>query len=167
MIANQLKAPSYTLAALIPNPLPSTTIYKLTPTGYQISTFDDLDLVWTPDPNATIDLGGGVFINSPGAQTITFVGEVPQGTLTTDTPTGFSIRSSQVPQQGTVSALGLIGQPSDNIYKFVSGGYQIYTFDDLDLVWTPSEPQINVGESFFLNKAPGGTPTWTRVFSVN
>jgi hypothetical protein len=168
MIANQLVQPSYALSALIPSPLPSTSVYKLTPSGYQISVFDDLDLVWTPNPAATIDLGGGVFINSPGPQTITFVGEVPTGTLTTDTPTGFSIRSSQVPQAGTVSQLGLIGQPSDSIYKYVPGtGYQISVFDDLDLVWTPAEPTIAVGEAFFLNKAPGGSATWVRTFTVN
>jgi hypothetical protein len=167
MIAHQFVVPSRTLASLIPNPTPSTQIYKLGPSGYQISTFDDIDLVWTPDPNATIDLGGGVFINSPGAQTLTFVGEVPQGNLVTPTPSGFSIRSSQVPQAGTVSSLGLVGQPTDQIYKLGPSGYQIYTFDDIDLVWTPNEPSVAVGESFFLNKAPGGTTTWTRTFSVN
>jgi uncharacterized protein YkuJ len=167
MIAHQFVVPSRTLASLLPNPLPATQIYKLTPTGYQISTFDDIDLVWTPDPNATIDLGGGAFINSPGPQTLTFVGEVPQGSLVTPTPAGFSIRSSQVPQAGTVTALGLIGQPADQIYKLGPTGYEIFTFDDIDLVWSPTEPSVAVGESFFLNKAPGGSATWTRTFSVN
>ncbi len=171
MIANQLvQANGYSLSNLFPNPAPATTIYKFTGTGYQISTFDDADLVWTPNPSSTVDLGTGVFILSPGPQTLTLVGEVPQGTLTTPTPTGFSIRSSQVPQQATVAALGLVGQPNDVIYKMVSGAYQIFTFDDADLVWTPGAaagPTINVGEGFFLNKAPGGSTSWVRTFSVN
>ena len=167
MIAHQFTVPSRKLSDLIPAPLPATSVYKLVGGGYQIYTFDDLDLVWTPNGDVEIELGAGVFINSPSAQTLTFVGEVPQGTLTTPTPSGFSIRSSQVPQQGTVGQLGLVGQPADQVYKLVGSGYQIYTFDDLDLVWTPSEPVINVGESFFLNKAPGGSTTWTRTFSVN
>jgi len=155
------------LKDLFPSGPPNATVYKFNGLGYSINTFDDLDLVWAPNPNETIDLGGGVFISMPSPTTVTFVGEVPQGTLNTPTPTGFSIRSSQVPQAGTVSALGLVGQPNDNIYKFVGGAYQIFTFDDLDLVWTPSEPSLAVGEAFFLNKAAGGTTVWTRTFSVN
>jgi hypothetical protein len=132
-----------------------------------IYTFDGDDLVWTPNGNDTIDLGKGVFINSPTATTLTFVGEVPQGTLVTPTPLGFSITSSQVPQAGQIStALGFPGEPGDQVYKFSAAGYQIYTFDGDDLVWTPSQPSIGVGESFFLNKA-GSSTTWTRTFSVN
>lgn len=167
MIANQFTQTNYSLNALIPNPPPATQIYKFTGTGYSIYTFDDIDLVWLPNGNDTLDLGGGVFISLPSAATITFVGEVPQGTLVTPTPTGFSIRSSQVPQAGSVSALGFQGEAADQIYKLVSGAYQIFTFDDIDLVWLPSEPALAVGESFFLSKAPGGSPNWTRTFTVN
>jgi len=92
---------------------------------------------------------------------------VPQGTLNTPTPAGFSIVSSQVPQSGAVGTLGLVGEAGDVLYKFRNGsGYSIYTFDDLELAWSPNEPSVNVGESFFLLKN-GPSRTWTRTFSVN
>jgi len=166
MIANQFVQPSYTLGSLIPNPPPSTVVYKYTPAGYLIYTFDDIDLVWYPDANGTIPLGSGVFILAPSQFNLTFVGEVPQGTLTTPTPHGFSIVASQVPQAGPVSALGLQGEPADVIYRYTPAGYNIYTFDDIDLVWYPAEPSVNVGESFFLLKN-GSSPNWTRNFTVN
>jgi hypothetical protein len=114
-----------------------------------------------------LPLGGGCFILAPSAFTQTFVGEVPQGTLTTPTPSGFSIVASKVPQAGSISALGFVGEPSDVIYKFSNvSGYTVYTFDDLDLAWSPSEPSFGVGEAFFLLKN-GPTRQWTRTFSVN
>jgi hypothetical protein len=78
MIANQFTQTNHSLNALILNPPPATQVYKFTGTGYSIYTFDDIDLVWLPNGNDTLDLGGGVFINLPSMPTITFVGEVPQ-----------------------------------------------------------------------------------------
>jgi len=169
LIANPLIQAQPTLAALIPNPPPLTTVYKyVNGVGYNISTFDDLDLAWLPDPNATLDLGDGFFIFNPAAAfTITFVGEVAEGNpLSTALPPGFSIRSSKVPQADDVVALGLVGQPFDTIYKYVNGvGYQIFTYDDLDLAWLPSVPELGVGEAFFFFNA-GPLRQWTRVFDV-
>jgi len=168
MIANQFVAPSYKIKDLIPNPPPGTVLYLFSNTGgYDVQTFDDLDLVWSPNPNATLNLGGGAFILAPSTFNLTFVGEVPQGTLNTPTPAGFSILSSQVPQSAPVSTLGLVGEPADVVYKFSNtAGYVVYTFDDLDLVWSPNEPSMGVGESFFLLKS-GPTRNWTRTFTVN
>jgi len=168
MIANQFIAPSYKIKDLIPNPPPGTVLYLFSNTGgYDVQTFDDIDLVWSPNPNATLNLGGGAFILSPSLFNLTFVGEVPQGTLNTATPAGFSILSSQVPQSAPISNLGLVGEPADVLYKFSNtAGYVVYTFDDIDLVWSPNEPSMGVGESFFLLKS-GPSRTWTRTFTVN
>jgi hypothetical protein len=54
--------------------------------------------------------------------------------------------------------------PGDIVYKY-SGGYTTYTFDADDLVWGPSEPVINVGESFFSLRF-GGAANWVRNFTV-
>lgn len=169
LLANPLIQASPTLANLIPNPPPGTVTYKyVNGEGYRVNTFDDLDLVWVPNPNETLDLGGAFFIFNPASSfTITFVGEVAEGNpLSTPVPNGFSMLSSKVPQTGTVSALGLNGQPGDVIYKYSNvGGYSVYTFDDLDLVWVPNEPSLAVGEGiFFFN--PGSGRTWTRSFDV-
>jgi hypothetical protein len=152
----------------MPNPAPGTAVYKYTGSGFTLSTFDEFDLIWTPNGNETIDLGGGVWVSSPTAQTITFVGEVPTGTLTTPTPNGFSIRSSQVPQQAPVSTLGLQPSAGTSLYRFANpGGFSLFTYDEFDLIWTPSEPVLNVGEAVWLNSAPGTPATlWQRTFTL-
>jgi hypothetical protein len=169
IITHQFVTSDRSLSALIPNPLPTTRVYFFSQVGgYSIKTFDDLDLIWLPDGTTPMALGSAVFVESPAPQTFTFLGEVPQGTLNTPTPTGFNLVGSQVPQSGLVSALGLVGEPNDRIYRLVSGSYQISTFDDLDLVWLPAEPNVNVGEGFFLEKAnTSSTLTWSRTFTVN
>jgi hypothetical protein len=48
-----------------------------------------------------------------------------------------------------------------------SGGYTPYTFDDADMAWVPSEPNIAVGQAFFYKKSPTGTQSnWIRNFTV-
>jgi hypothetical protein len=169
LIANPLIQTTPTLAALIPNPPPGTTVYKyVAGEGYRVNSFDDLDLVWTPNPNETLDLGGGFFVFNPASQfTVTFVGEVAEGNpLTTVIPVGFSMLSSKVPQAGSASALGLTGTPGDTVYKFSNtSGYAVYSFDDLDLVWVPSEPSFGVAEGFFFFN-PNSQRNWTRSFDV-
>jgi hypothetical protein len=74
--------------------------------------------------------------------------------------------SSKVPQAGTVGALGLTGQVNDTIYKYSNtSGYSIYTFDELDLAWLPSEPTLGVGEAVFFFNA-NTARNWTRSFDV-
>jgi len=106
--------------------------------------------------------------------TLTFVGEVPQGQLSNPLPKGFSIKSSQVPQDGKPDALGLPGQGGDKIFRYnkTTKSYDGYTYSDLDNIWEsnstglPGLPVIPVGESFFLFRAQSAG-TWTRNFSVN
>src|ERR1041384_888805 len=84
IIANQFIQANYAISTLIPNPPPGTAIYQFSNvSGYSIQTFDDIDLAWEPNPNAQIPLGSGFFILLPQAYTVTFVGEVPHGTLST------------------------------------------------------------------------------------
>ena len=167
MIANQLNTANNTIGSLLPAGPAGAQLYKYSG-GYTTYTFDDLDMVWTPDGNATLNPGEGAFFRSPTATTITFVGEVLQGKMTNNVPAGVQVlRSSMVPQAGGVtSVLGFPGEGGDQLYKY-AGGYTTYTFDDLDMVWTPSEPNIAVGEAFFVKKAPTSTNTkWIRDFTV-
>jgi hypothetical protein len=168
MIANQLNTTNNTRASLLPNGPAGATLYKYSG-GYTAYVFDDLDNAWTPDGNATLNPGEGAFFRSPNATTLTFVGEVMQGSLTNTTPINVQVmRSSMVPQAGGItSVLGLPGEGGDTVYKY-AGGYTAYVFDDLDLAWTPSEPSFSVGEAFFLKKAPTSTQAlWVRNFTVN
>jgi hypothetical protein len=110
-----------------------------------------------------------VFVRNPTTATIsfTFVGEVQQGTLVNDLPKGLSIKSSMVPQKGTASALGLVGEPGDQLFQFNSAtqSYEVSGFDDIDNTWLPALKELEVGDAFFLKKVKAGT--WTRTFTVN
>jgi hypothetical protein len=176
LISNPLTATDNTINTLFKTGIQGSVpngfqVYKLTPSGFVTATFDDIDQVFTP-PSAgstTVTPGEGVFVRNPTTSpiTITFVGEVPQGTLTTTYPKGLSILSSKVPQSGTAQALGFVGVNGDQIFQYnnATQQYVTSTFDDLDNAWKPALGTLAVGESFFLRAAAGGT--WTRTFSVN
>jgi hypothetical protein len=161
-----------------------TQVYKFhaTPTaGFDIATYDDLSAAWTAPGVPTLLTtqilpGSGLFVKNnllPKADfTVTFVGEVPQGNLTTPLVKGLQIVSSQVPQEGKISTdLKYTAAPGDQISKYdvATQKFATYLFDDLANAWTlagaPNEPTIGVGESFFLSKNAAGS--WTRTFDVN
>jgi len=167
LLANQLHTTNDILSNVIPAPVPNSIFQKFNG-GYTAYSFDDVDLVWVPNGNATLAPGEGGFFKSPSATTLTFVGEVLQGSLTNTLPVGqYAIRSSMVPQAGRVTTdLNLPGEPNDILQTF-NGGYTAYSFDDVDLVWVPTEPTNLVGQAFFYKKANGGTkPNWVRNFTV-
>lgn len=170
LIANPLDTSSNTLGELLPaGSVPDgTQFYKFTGSGWVGYTYDDLDAAWLPDGNVTLNPGEGGFIrNNSGAPfTMTFVGEVMQGTLTNPLPVGYSVRGSMVPQEAGVDELGLPVQDGDQLFKYVSGsGYTGYTYDGLDAAWLPSTPTIAVGESVFIRK--NAAEDWVRTYSVN
>jgi hypothetical protein len=166
IIANQLdNGTGNQVGDLIPAAPSGATIYKFTGAGFDITTYDDLDEVWD-NPTLSLAPGEAAFFNNPGAPvTLTFVGEVRQGSLVNELPAGFSMKSSIVPQAGTPDDLGLQGGSGDTIYLFRDGGYVLSTYDDLDEAWAPV-PNVAVGEGFFfLNQ--GAARQWTRDFNVN
>ena len=169
MIANQLNATDSSVKALFTAVPGGTTIYKFdnAKNGFVINQYDPDFQEWQ-DPAMTLKPGEGCFVNNPSANpfTVTFVGEVPQGDVGMSIPAGYSIISSNVPQSGTLGSLGYTPAASDQVYKFDNAtGYKISTFDPDFQSWDPSEPSVNVGESFFILKKAAGT--WTRTFSVN
>jgi len=160
------------------NPVPGglvVYVFDSATDQFIVSVNDDLGGGFQPPANAqtVVAPGNGMFVNLPGTAnaTVTFVGEVPQSTggtpLSNPIPTGFSIKASQVPQAGTVSALGYTGIAGDVIYKWDAAAdrYSAFVFDDLGGGWTPSEPSLAVGEAVFISKATAGT--WNRTFTVN
>jgi hypothetical protein len=179
LISNPLTAADNSIASLFKNGINGTVpdgfqVYKFQGTSFAIATYSDLDGAFTGGgANQTVVPGEGVFVRNPttGNITITFVGEVPQGNLKNDYPAGLSIRSSQVPQEGTAAALGFQGKPGDQIYQFnnTTQAYKISTFDEFENNWTSSTPPalgtLKVGEAFFLRAATAGS--WTRTFNVN
>jgi hypothetical protein len=170
MLGNQLHTTNDTLAVVIPNPPPRSQFFKYNG-GFSGYSFDDLDEVWVPDGNVSLAPGEGGFFLSPVATTLTFMGEVMQGSLTNTLPINTKvIRTSIVPQAGRVTAdLGLPGEPYDELFTWPSqsGGYIAFSFDDIDLAWFPFDASNAVGQSFFYIKSGVGTHTnWIRNFTV-
>lgn len=175
MISNPLKAATNTIDALFAGVPVGTQIYVYTPgKGYDVGTYDDLDNSFgTAVGPKTLLPGQGVFVKNPTATplTITFVGEVPQGTLNTALVAGLQMVSSQVPQAGTpadlsfphTAAQGLTA--GDQVYKFTTDQkYLVATYDDLSDDW--DKPlTFDVGEAVFVKLAK--PVTWTRQFNVN
>jgi hypothetical protein len=167
MIGNQLNTTNNTLAGIIPSPVPGSQFFKYNG-GFTSYTFDDIDLAWVPDGNVSLAPGEGGFFVSPVAATLTFVGEVRQGSLTNSLPKNTKvIRASIVPQAGRITTdLGLPAEPGDQAFLYANG-FTSYTFDDIDLAWVPSEPSVVVGQGFFFTKNPAATQTnWIRNFTV-
>jgi len=115
--------------------------------------------------------GAGFFIKNAGTAdfTITFVGEVMQGSLSLPLASGFNLIGSQVPQSGKLETdLGFKAAANDKVYLFdaTSGNYTTYT-KRASGTWTggSGEPVINVANGFFYQAQAAGA--WTRSFSVN
>lgn len=170
LIANQLNnTPDNTIANVLANAQAGAIFQKLSGT-LAAYVYDDLAVAWTPDGNATLNPGEGGFYKSPAATTLTFVGEVMQGTLNNTLPIGqYAIRSSMVPQAGTPASLLVPAEAGDTL-QVLAGTLQAYVYDDLLPGWTPGDPNgpaLGVGQSFFYKKAPTSTQsTWVRTFTV-
>jgi hypothetical protein len=171
LISNPLTAANNTIGELFKGLPFGTQVSKFNGTSFDTATYDDIDQVYLPSSaaNLTVLPGEGVFVrnNTSTDATVTFVGDVPTGTLNNPLPKGLSIRSSMVPQAGTAADLGLVGAPGDQVNQFdpVSQTYYTSTFDYIDNTWLPALKPLKVGEAIFLLKQNAGT--WTRTFNVN
>jgi hypothetical protein len=148
--------------------------------------------VWfDPDTGdvATAELapGEGFFIQNGGAAplTVTFVGEVAQGALTTPIVGGFnySMKGSQVPQTARLGRPGSVGTlefPADDgdtvlVWDIAAQTYlegYLYVeaaaswFSNTDEAAIPDGPVISPGQGFFVQNN-GTAANWTRNFTVN
>jgi hypothetical protein len=179
IIANQLINSNSTVAALFPNVPGGTTILKWLGTGFSVNAYDSDFAEWQ-DPNQTLAPGEAAFFLNPTTTnvTVTFVGDVPQGNLTNGVPQNFSLKSSIVPQGGSLQGnLAYVPTGGDQVLRWVnnypaSSGYAIHSYDADFGEWdvepgTGSLGPIRVGEGFFIKRAAAGAGQWVRQFSVN
>jgi hypothetical protein len=111
-------------------------------------------------PNLVINPGEGFWYGAGAARTNTFVGEVMQGSLTNPIPTGFSIKSSQVPQADTLGNLNFPAAFGDQAFFYRSGSFVSSTYFGS---WSP-DLTVGVGEGFWIGaSAPAN---WVRNFTV-
>merc|ERR1712202_39114 len=121
--------------------------------------------------DAAVAPGEGFFVLNSGdaAVNITFVGEVPQGDLSNGLPQGFSIRSSQVPQEGKLDVdLGFPTDEAVTVYQFGAAGYTISAYDSDFEEWDTDStqgPVVGVAEGFWVLR--DSATNWTRSFSTS
>jgi hypothetical protein len=137
-----------------------TIVFKWNGAGYTSNAYDFG--AWV-DPSMTLNPGEGIFIACPAETTITFVGEVMQGSLSNAYASGYTMVGSQVPQAGLLTDdLGLAVVDGTQILQWNGTGYVSSNFDFG--AWD-SQPTVAVGEAFFISSAAGGS--WDRDFSIN
>jgi hypothetical protein len=150
-----------------------TTVYTFANGNFRIAQYDDLDGAFGGEAASDVVApGSGVFVRNPSSSNlrVTFVGEVPQGNLSTPLPVGYSIKASQVPQAGVASAMGLQGAVGDSItlWSEASQSFNFTSqFDELDNDWSPALPVLAVGDAFMYRNGGTTARAWNRTFSVN
>ncbi len=152
----------------------TSKIYDFNPSSGSYAVYTKRASGWSGAAGVDFSPGRGFFLQNGSASsvTLTFVGQVMQGTNSHAFPAGFSILNSQVPQAGLVQTdLGLPAQNTDQVYQFnpSAGSYAVFTRRATG--WPSGEPMIGtnvlsgVAEAFFFN-SKNGAGTWTRVFNV-
>jgi hypothetical protein len=143
-----------------------TTVYTYDTTFHSAS-FLGAALGWLP--NLTVAPGQGFFISIAAGKTVTFVGEVPQGTDSNiPVSNGLSLISSPVPQSLVLDAMQFPADLGDTVYFYrgTPKSYASASFLGAGVGWVPAgNATPAVGEGFWASKATAAT--WTRNFSVN
>lgn len=170
--------------ALLNNPLTNTandvkTLFADAPNGTKVFVFQDGAFVearkinattWSgAGATATLMPGQGFFVQNNGAAdfTVTFVGEVFQGTFNIPLAAGFNLIGSPVPQEGKVKTdLSLPAKKDDRVHKWLGDAYESKRLVvEASNVWSPAgEPVVKVAEGFWYEAVAAGS--WTREFHV-
>jgi hypothetical protein len=155
-----------------------TRVFAYTPAGVPPATYQSLmnNGVWLSPANVNLNglqAGQGVVYQkvTGGPDTITMVGEVLQGALNNTVVAGIGIKSSMVPQAGLLTTdlglqlanVGVTSQDTYQAYNWVGGSGPFTGRKFINGNWIV-QPNISVGESFWLSAAAGAT--WLRNFTV-
>jgi hypothetical protein len=170
LVENPLDSGTNTLNGVLASFLPASS-RVLTWNGSGFDIYTRTATGWLPATGGTraVAPGEGFFIQSaagsPGL-TVTFVGEVKQGTLTNPNPLLNNLRGSMFPIGGPVGSPSLqmtnVTTSSRILtWNLASQGYDIYTKTATGWLppGNPQGPTINVADGFFINTA-GGTFDW-------
>ncbi len=168
LVANQLNAGGNTVNDVIPTAPDGTILYKYAgASGFTIIGREFGE--WGAGGAENLKPGTGFFVANNGATdlTITFVGEVPTGSLSTPLTQGLNLVGSQVPQAGKISTdLGYTAADGDQVFQWDATAQTYKPAVGFEFgAWSPAEPEVAVGEGFFLNKAAAGS--WDRSFTIS
>ena len=181
LAANQLNATGNNrLDTVLPAAPLETQVLKFSNNNYGADISDGsawLDAGTGNPSTTTVSPGEGFFYFNPGATpvTATLVGEVPQGDVGFSMGPGFSLVSSKVPQDISLTAANGFPQVLEAQYLTFDCATQNYNTALINdgTGWLDSstgglaDARPMVGQGFFIFN-PGGTPmVWVRTFSVN
>jgi hypothetical protein len=161
MIANPLDGPSNTVGELFKDWPDGTTLNKFDTRFFKLAENGVKFKKWT-NPGEKLALGEGAIFFNPTSdyKSITFVGQVTQGNLSVPIPSGFSIRSSLVPQPGSLEDLGFPMANGDVIHLFDRDRQKYILHPYEGDKWTAGPPVISLAESFWVAKTEPGN--WSR-----
>ena len=176
-----------TVSTVFPGPTVGDNVFVFNGSGYNILSYSTVGhgagavTGWYLNGSQTngypLNPGVSVFYQPAANETNTQVGTVLQGTNLVNkyfpAGGGIGLVASQVPIAGGVTtALGYIPTVGDNIFIYNGSGYNIYSYSTVGhgagavtgwyLNGTQSEPQIAVGQGFWLQ--PIGNTNWVQSF---
>ncbi len=161
MIANPLEGPGNGVGEVFNGWPDGTTLNKFDTRRFQLSE-NAVKLGRWANPAERLQPGEGAIFLNPTSEyrSVCFTGQVTQGNLSVPIPAGFSVRSSQLPQAGSLDAMEFPIANGDVVHLFDRDAqkYVLYPYENGK--WTAGPPVVGVGESFWVAKtAPGN---WTR-----
>jgi hypothetical protein len=174
LIANQLDADgtgtNNTLATVFPNGVPNnSTIQAWNGTGFALDSYSTSSgwvITTNPIINASLQPGSGFFFKTKNATNITFVGNVLVGTNTIPIPSGVSVVAPTVPVAGTLDSTNsfpIVNNNTVQVWNPATAGFSLYSYSS-SAGWSPSNPQLTVGQSVFINVKKA--TNWTEVLNV-
>jgi hypothetical protein len=136
-----------------------TRLFRLTENGVKSGQ-------WSDEGERLLPGEGAIFFNpTSDYKSASFVGDVMQGLLSVPIPSGFSVRSSLVPQSGSLADdLGFPIANGDVIHIFDREHQKYVLHPYAEGKWTAGAPVLSVGESFWVAKAEPGN--WTKTLVV-
>ena len=179
MIANQLDLDgtgvNNTLQSVFGTQLPSASkIFVFSGGAFTATATVNASGNWLGNTNAAnllLQPGKGAFLQIPAsaasAPSVTFVGNVLQGTESTPYNTGYNIVSAHTPRSGGVqTVLGLTPSSGDFVFQFNPGTQSVGTKHTSNgTTWLGGEPTPGIGESFWYNAKVA--KSWSETFTVN
>jgi hypothetical protein len=176
LIANQLDydgtGTNNTVNTVFPNGLPNKTVisaWNPATSSFVLAEYFTSS-GWTGTNSALVQAalqpGSGFFIKVNTATNITLVGNVITGTNTYPVPAGFTVQAPSAPIAGTLDTTnGYHPSNKDIVDVWVpsSSTFSLYEYFTSG-GWTPSDPQLAVGQSVFLKAAK--STNWTQVLNV-
>lgn len=173
IVANPFKVTDNALDTLIPAPPNDLVTYTQSGGTYLIASYIVADGAWDDGGAVKMNVGEATVIYNGGPSfNVTFVGEVTQSVggaaIVNSIPSGQNLRSSKVPQAGSITG-DLKYTPSTDVttYQIAADGlsFLISNYIVADGAWD-AEPSFGFAEGAYFD-AYSGSDTWSRVFTVN